>query len=92
MRIPSGVLSLASARGVELADDEPLPGLLRLVDSLADDGYVVVLKWDGERGVGDPPRHTMLISRGALKGDPIRSDNATMEGALSDALARLPAE
>lgn len=59
--------------------------LLGEVQRLEDDGYVVVLKWDGERSKG---KKTLLIS---LPGTDlfIRRDSDDMWGSLESALTEL---
>ena len=54
-----------------------------ILERIRQDGAVVILKWDGERGPSDDGPYTALISGKALPDEFIRTDAFSLEEALS---------
>ncbi|MBB2923531.1 hypothetical protein [Cellulomonas cellasea] len=85
------ILLLADRLHVTVRDVGHLAGLLRIVEGLRSEGFVIVLKWDGQRDVdaNDNGPYTALVTRGGLEGEFFRRDDESLEGALEDVLAAL---
>lgn len=78
--VTAEVEALASELGVNLDGPDTLSALLRVVDALHRQGYVIVLKWDGER---ETSPFTAVVSGPPLNGDFYRRDDETLELALT---------
>jgi hypothetical protein len=74
------VRALARELSVPLDDAEPVLGRLRMIDALCARGFVVVVKWDGERDPanGDNGRYTVMLSGGDLGAEFFRRDDETL--------------
>ena len=87
------VVTLAGAMDVSLKKTRRLEDLLTIVEALRTKGYVIVLKWDGERNpeAGDNGPFTAVITGGDLRlsGDFFRKDDDTLEQALENVLGGL---
>jgi hypothetical protein len=79
------VLQVAAQANMDL----PMENFLTLdwfrpiLERIRQEGAVVILKWDGERGPSDKGPYTALISGKALPGEFIRTDAVSLEDALS---------
>lgn len=82
------VATLAARLGVDPGGAEPATVLLAVVEALRRQGFVVVLKWDGERHpeVGDNGPYTAMLSRPGLDQLFFRRDDETLVGALEAVL------
>jgi hypothetical protein len=82
---------LCDALDVPSSEGEGYVRLLPVVDALRGRGFVVVLKWDGERepSAGDSGQFTAVLTGGdlAAAGESLRSDAGSMEQALTSVLA-----
>ena len=54
-----------------------------LLERMREEGAVVLVKLDGERGPGDNGAYTVLASGGGLDGDFVRIDSAVLEEGLA---------
>lgn len=88
--IDTKVLALAERLDLRVAGVERVSGLLRVVEELRIRGYVIVLKWDGERNseAENNGPYTAIVSGGNLAGEFFRRDDETLEGALEYVLSR----
>jgi hypothetical protein len=60
---------------------------LPIIEKMRMEGAVVLLKWDGERGVGDNGPYTVLITGAVLQGDFFRTDSHSLTEALIAGIA-----
>jgi hypothetical protein len=66
---------------------DSLDQFLPIIEKMRLEGAVVLLKWDGERGVGDNGPCTALVSGKVLQGDFFRTDADSMKEALTYIIA-----
>lgn len=87
MAVSADVQALADQLGVALDGLESPLALLQVVEELRLRGYVIVLKWDGERGESKP--YTAVITGPPLGEDFLRRDDQTLAKALTKVLEGL---
>ena len=69
------------------ADWKGVDELMPILEKLRADGAIVMMKLDGEHAVGsDEGPYTALITGQVLRGEFFRSDQPTMEQALSEVI------
>jgi hypothetical protein len=67
--------------------------LVQLMERVGDMGSTIIIKVDGERGLGDAGRWTFAVSGGKLsESGPVRVDSPTLEECLTRGLAILKEE
>ena len=64
-----------------------LDQFLPIIEKIRLEGAVVLLKWDGEREVGNNRPYTALVSGNVLQGDFFRTDAESMKEALTYIIA-----
>lgn len=88
------IVNVASALGLPapLTNWSGVDAIMPLLEKARMEGAVVVLKLDGERGVGDNGPYTVLISGGPLGTDFIRADHHDLDEALMIVISRYAAQ